>query len=193
MKASSLEDLATVPYRELNIADFKAGSLPEDIKIWSDKLNAHTAIIIRPVKDVKLLVSATRMNGRPVFVGTTEGLAFEAVMVPEKSWWSRRIPASRRPYVLQHEQIHFALMEIAARRLTSNVQKKADGMVVFGGSSHEVAKSMQDAISRMIEEARQEIFKEHMAFDEDTSGYFVPGVQQKWADKVNSELRKLSP
>ncbi len=39
-------------------------------------------------------------------------------MLPERSWWNPGIPAGLRTYVLRHEQINFALTEIAARRLT---------------------------------------------------------------------------
>ena len=61
------------------------------------------------------------------YVGTISQLKFKTVFVPECSWWNPNLAKNGENYVLQHDQIHFALTELAARKLTSKV---SDGLGV---------------------------------------------------------------
>lgn len=192
-KEISFEGVTTIPYRKLVRSDFKALQLPDDIKIWSDKFNAHTAVSIRPVRGSKFVVTSTKIKDKVVFVGASENLAFEAVMIPERSWWNPGIPQQRQSYVLQHEQIHFGLMEIAARRLNKFIADPVNAILVFEDSPNKASKKLREEVNLLIAGTREEILKEHTRFDEECSGYFVPEIQQKWADKVDNLLRSLSP
>jgi hypothetical protein len=43
------------------------------------------------------------LYGQSYFFGRIERLGFEAVMLPDQSWWNPKMPPNMRGYVLQHE------------------------------------------------------------------------------------------
>jgi hypothetical protein len=86
--------------------------------------------------------------GQSYFFGRIDHLAFEAVMIPERSWWNPAIQANMTGYVLQHEQIHFALTELAARKLTRDVHVWASETVVVKPTPQEVSLNWLDRSKR---------------------------------------------
>ena len=130
------------------------------------------------------------MYGQRYFFGRIERLAFEAVMLPDRSWWNPKIPASMRGYVLQHEQIHFALMELAARQLTIDTQKWASDVLVIEPTPQEVRAELAREIKDRINAAMEANLKRQAEFDEDTSLFFNPKWQQWWSRKVEDELKQ---
>ena len=118
---------AGFPYRELTIDDFRATSLSEQIPEHAEQINAHVATQIRLTADSNFRITRGELYGQRYFIGSIERLAFEAVMLPDRSWWNPKIPANMRGYVLQHEQIHFALTELAARQLTRDSHQMGIG------------------------------------------------------------------
>ena len=108
-------------------------------------------------------------------------------MNPECSWLNPNISGKKLEYVLEHEQIHFALMEIAARKLTQNVRKEAKNFIA-------IQSTRQDKISAKIRDmvltANQAVLKEHKSFDEYTSLYFDPEAQRWWLYRVEDQLLK---
>jgi hypothetical protein len=55
-----------------------------------------------------------------------------------------------RNYVLQHEQIHFALTELAARQLTIDAQKWASDLLVMELTPQEVLAELAQQITGRI-------------------------------------------
>jgi hypothetical protein len=184
----SLATLDTLSYRDLCVADFKSRKLPEDIRAYSHKLSAHTAVSLRTANDAKFIVTRMLLGNNTVFLGAIEDLAFEAVMIPERSWWSPNLKKSRYNYVLQHEQIHFALMQVAAQELNDRIKKSPESFIVFEESPEKARKKIQQLIDQLIAGSREKVLKEHIRFDEDTSGKYVPDIQQHWYDEVTGKL-----
>ncbi|MFZ0451077.1 MAG: hypothetical protein WAL98_17710, partial [Desulfatiglandaceae bacterium] len=109
---------------------------------------------------------------------------------PDRSWWNPKIPANMRGYVLQHEQIHFALAELAARRLTSDTQKWASDVLVIKPTPQEVRAELVRQIKDRINGAMEANVKRQAEFDEDTSMFFNPKWQQWWFRTVEKELKQ---
>ncbi len=183
-----LASFSTIPYRDLKVSDFKGKELPEVIRAYSHRLSAHTAISIRPVKKARFIVSPLELKDKVVYIGAIEDLAFEAVMVPEKSWWNPKLAKKRYNYVLQHEQIHFALMELAVQKLNRFVNQ-SETPVVYEETPKEAGTKLWQQVKQLIADSKETILKEHTRFDEETSGYYVPEVQQQWYNKVTGELQ----
>lgn len=181
----------SVAYRKLTRADFMATSVPERLSKHKKRLNAHTAVSIRPVAGAKYIFTRGMIGDQPVYHGRVENLAFAAVMIPEQSWWNPTIGKKRQVYVLQHEQIHFALMELAARKLTQRVKEDPFIASVYGSSALEVRSELQKVIERLLEDSQRLTLKSHTEFDEDTSMRYSPAVQQEWHDEVMAELARL--
>ena len=185
------ETLATgFPYRSLTPDDFRAASLSEQLAEHAERINAHAVIRIRWTADSSFRITSGNLYGQSYFFGSIVHLAFEAVMLPDRSWWNPKIPANRRNYVLQHEQIHFALTELAARQLTIDAHKWASDILVIEPTPKEVLVELARQINERINAAMKASLKRQAQFDEDTSLFYSPKWQQWWASSVEDELKK---
>ncbi len=111
-------------------------------------------------------------------------------MIPDNSWWNPKIKGAMTGYVLQHEQIHFALTELAARKLTSDARKWASNIFVIKQSPQEVYSEIIQQIKSMINSAMEANKKRHLRFDEDTSLFYNPRWQAWWLERVEKELKQ---
>ena len=167
-----------VGYRLLGKDDFRAGS---SSRVWGNV--AHGAEIcthILPSED----------DGSAV--------AFAAVMNPRCSFWNRTVGPlatlgglagasvvpglpTQQPdwYVLQHEQIHFAIMEVSARRLSQRI------------AAIPPERRTQAAIERAYHQALAEAGDRHARFDAATSGTFDPPKLGAWVRALEKEMRSL--
>jgi hypothetical protein len=180
-------------YRQLSPDDFQAVSVPGSLSTHQEKINAHSVILIRLSADSRFTVTRWPLGDQISYFGTINHLAFEAVMIPDKSWWSPKIKPGMTGYVLQHEQIHFALTELAARRLTTEAQKWAANLLVIRETPQEVYSEVFQQIKGMISSAMEANQKRHEEFDKDTSLYYAPSWQAWWLEKVEEELKRTEP
>jgi len=180
-----------ISYRELTIADFHAPELPKDLVSYGQHLNAHTSVAIRTRPVAKYLFSYQDSDGSQLRCGHAENLGFEAVMLPEKSWWSPTLATDKEAYVLQHEQVHFALMEVAARQLNRRAAKERDQLTACAADVEAVTKRLSAILDRWMAESQKETLKQHGEFDEATSRLYALKVQQWWYDRAMKELLDL--
>lgn len=179
-----------VSYRTLVVADFQATKLPGFLQHHDRELNAHTAVAIRTVSGAQYMVSPSQEDrSTTMYSGQVKNLAFEAVMIPAHSWWNPSLAREKTDYVLQHEQIHFALMELAARRLTERVAKEQDRLAVKESSSEAVQEKLLGRIDLWLAESEEEVLRQHTDFDHATSHRYAPAVQQQWYEQVERELK----
>jgi hypothetical protein len=167
-----------VPHRLLAKDDFQA---ERSSRVWGNV--AHGAEIcshIVPAEDHE------RTGG------------FRAVMNPKCSFWNKAVGPvgtlgglagvsvvpgvpTKQPdwYVLQHEQIHFAIMEVAARRLSREIEQVPP-------SSREPS-----AIARAYRLTLSHAAERHARFDSATSGTYDPGRLDAWVRVLEDEMRRL--
>ena len=177
-----------VTYRQLTADDFQAAELPARMAPHEKTIGAHTCCSIRLTEDSKLAITRGHINGRPYYFGSMKQIAFEAVVDPECSWLNPDLSGEKLDYVLAHEQIHFALMEIAARRLTREAREEAKKFISIQPTRAGARAAIADKIRDMAAAANRAVLKEHTAFDEDTSLFFDPGGQRRWMDRVTERL-----
>jgi len=175
-------------YRTLAIEDFQAVSLPEDYKEHNHNINAHSCISIRPAEDSQARITQGVYEGRMFFVGSLPDVRFEAVFMPACSWWNPEVPAHRQGYVLEHEQIHFALAELAARRLTREAREELKDYLAINDTYRAVQEELTAKLNNLSREAMEASFEEHTDFDEETSLYFDPRAQRWWLEEVEERL-----
>jgi len=181
---------AGFPYRPLTPEDFRAASLSEHMEAHAERINAHAATQIRLTADSGFRITSGDLYGQSYFFGRIERIGFEAVMLPDRSWWNPKMPANMRDYVLQHEQIHFALTELAARQLTGDSQKWAADLLVIQPTPQEVRAELARQIKERINAAMEANLKRQAEFDNDTSLFFNPRRQQWWSWTVEDELKQ---
>jgi hypothetical protein len=182
--------VAGFPYRSLTPDDFRAASISEQLAEHAERINAHAIIRIRVTADSSFRITSGDFNGQSYFFGSIGHLAFEAVLLPDRSWWNPKISANMSGYVLQHEQIHFALTELAARQLTSDAHKWASDVLVIEPTRQEVLVELARQINVRINAAMKASLKRQAQFDEDTSLFYSPKWQQWWSSTVEDELKK---
>jgi hypothetical protein len=175
-------------YRLLEITDFQAKSLPADYRQDSHNIGALSCISIRPSKGAKINIVQSYFQDMLFYAGTISQLTFEAIFVPGCSWWNQGIVQSREEYVLQHEQIHFALSELAARKLTSEAGYEIKNYLAIGNTYGQIQEEIMEKLKSMVRETMEASLEDHTRFDEDTSMYYDPSVQQKWLEDVLARL-----
>jgi hypothetical protein len=180
-------------YRKLTPEDFRAASLSEHKADHAERINAHAATQIRLTAESNFRITSGDFYGQSYFFGRIERLGFEAVMLPDRSWWNPKMPANMRGYVLQHEQIHFALTELTARQLTSASQEWAMDVMVIQPTPQEVRAELARQIKDRVNAAMEASLKRQAEFDEDTSLFFNPRRQQWWFWTVEDELKQTAP
>jgi hypothetical protein len=180
-------------YRQLTVDDFQALELPTNIEPHAKNIGAHTCSRIRVANESKFTITRGYLNQQIHYFGSIKYIAFEAVMDPECSWLNPNLSREKLEYVLEHEQIHFALMEIAARKLTQKARIEAKNFIAIQSTYEDTRKEISAKIRDMVQIANQAVLKEHTSFDEDTSLYFDPESQRRWLDWVEEQLFKTTP
>ena len=180
-------------YRKLKVDDFQASSLPEDLASHSRHIAAHACCRLRPTKDARYKITRGYLNQKIHYFGSIEYVKFEAVMVPDCSWLNPGVGKQQLDYVLQHEQIHFALMELAARKLNRESKDEVKNFLAIQSTHRAARDEIAAKIKDMVSKANAEVLAEHTAFDEETSLYFNPEIQQRWYDRIAQQLRSTAP
>jgi hypothetical protein len=179
-------------YRPLTVQDFQAASLPPEYSAHNHHINAHSCISIRPAEDSKARITQGVYGKQSFYVGSIPQVTFEAIFVPGCSWWNPDVPEGRKAYVLQHEQIHFALAELAARQLTRDAREALKDYLAINDSYREVQEELKTKLKDMAHAAMKASFEEHTDFDKDTSLRHDPRAQRWWLEEVEERLAEES-
>lgn len=175
-------------YRLLKISDFQAKSLPANYHQHSHSIGALSCISIRPSSETKIKIVQSYFQDMLFYGGTISHMKFEAIFDPDCSWWNKKIAKGREEYVLQHEQIHFALAELAARKLTNETSHEVKNYLAIGNTHDQVLEEITEKLKSMVRKTMEVSLEDHTDFDEDTSIFYDPQVQQKWLEDVHTRL-----
>ena len=178
-----------IAYRTLTREDFAAARPPPQIRGHRDSLGAATCGLVRPSADSQIAVVLS--NGS--FKATIPRLRFEARMDRDCSWWNPDFERAPPEYVLQHEQIHFAIYELGARRLNARAKRIAASLASHGDTAQEAATEVERKFQRVIRDGLDQILDRSQAFDEDTSMSRNAKRQAEWGRRVDAELASTEP
>ena len=95
-------------------------------------------------------------------------------------------------YVLEHEQIHFALSEVAARRLNRDVPRMLNSPSVESSSPDSVITLARRRIQAALERTLAETGELNLEFDRATSFGFSLHLQEAWRRRVEKDLEELA-
>jgi hypothetical protein len=84
-------------------------------------------------------------------------------------------------YVLKHEQLHFDICELYARKLRKMISDK----------DFKKVNNVQKVIQDMYNKAAQDCAKEQQKYDDDTNHGLNAAKQQVWADDIKKQLDAL--
>ena len=182
--AAQLAHSDGVPYRQLTRADFRATAAPIDNARHAEHMSAFTCANVVPQGELQVEVRQAQPGGG--FVARPKQLALIAKMDRNCSWWNPKLDNDQPDYVLQHEQIHFAIAEAGARELTKRVRAQS----ATGDSPEHAASALQRAIDQTFRDAIEAMTARNTEFDLSTSGRREPVLQQRWYDELNAELKR---
>ena len=120
-----------------------------------------------------------------------ERLSFHSLLSRSCSWWNPDTGVSPA-YVLQHEQIHFDIFEIAARRLNRDMPGLLEVMDVRGPSVESVVDGAQRYMQAALARSLDTTAKRNRRFDQETSFGFELQRQASWRMTIDRDLRHLS-
>jgi hypothetical protein len=185
--ASVREPGDSIAYRALKRGDFKRATPPGQVKHGEYELGALTCGLILTTPDTQFEIQqTTEPNGSVHYGARFKTLRFRALMDRQCSWWN---PANKQPeYTLEHEQIHFALHEIEARRLNAKAAQLVQETEVTGKSRDAVVAEMNERMQALLEEHAQIALERNEDFDEETSLGHKPEQQKRWFRTIQREL-----
>jgi hypothetical protein len=173
-----------VAYHTLTRADFRAKKSPLADPDDESHMSAFTCANVLPQGQIEMEARQARA-GEP-FVARPIHVAFVAKMDRDCSWWNPQARGQPEDYVLQHEQIHFAIVELTARDLT----RRARELVATGNSPQAAAAALQRQLDALFRASIDAMTERNTRFDLDTSGRHDPQQQQRWFEAVTAELAR---
>ena len=190
VEAAKLDSTDVIGYRQLTRADFRGTHAPPEFAQVADRVGAATCGQVRTTSDTTFFIKwrqETPSSEKQHWVEVKK-LSFMALMDRRCSWWNDKAAARAPDYVLQHEQIHFALYELGARKLNASVDAIKRDMTAEGDSQAQVEARAQRALNDALLKATEDLLERNRDFDEDTSLGYRPDRQRAWLQRVNEEL-----
>jgi hypothetical protein len=112
--------------------------------------------------------------------------AYHAELDRHCSWWNPRTARGRTRYLLEHEQVHFAIVEVHARSLTLRVR----ALAVPVAARRDATAALRRRITELVDSTVAEIQRESDAFDRETSRRYATRTQARWLERLEPALRE---
>lgn len=119
--------------------------------------------------------SVKAVNGKPEFVYEVKSYFY-----PEQSWVKDK-KASKK--LLAHEQLHFDISELYARKMRKALESFQPSASVA---------QIKSSLNKLHTSVEKERIKTQERYDKETNHGTIPSAQEKWQKFVKSELEKLS-
>jgi hypothetical protein len=190
---SLLETGDLIRYRDLSRDDFLAADPPAEAAGLHGQLGAATCVFLTTDPNTAIRASSRGLDQqRGVVRAEVENLGFLAYMDRECSWWNPAPKALPDDYILEHEQIHFALFEIAARRLNRRADQLTRQMETVSTSQQSALEDVHRQIDTEMQRILDEVLARSNDFDRETSRTYRQDRQNWWWRTVRLELDRLA-
>jgi hypothetical protein len=179
-----------IRYRPLAREDFRARRRSRDaqftVRMRDAVVEAHVATS---------LVCIGRLRAEEVAPGRFavwfDDLRYVALLDREASWWNPR-SASHPEWMLRHEQLHFDLTELVARRRNREAARDAAATRARGASPGEAMRAFATRWSRHFAGVVADWEELQRRYDRETRHGTLPALQTDWFARVRRDL-KASP
>ena len=188
-EAAQMDAADTIRYRTLTRADFLGATMPPMFGDDPNSLAAATCVYIRSAPGMEVVTQGLA-DGR--VEARARNIGFVALMDRGCSWWNERRAAQSPAYVLQHEQIHFAILEVQARRMTASAPEIAASTTTQAGSEADAVAECKASVEAWMQEQIEEAMERSTEFDEDTSVGINLKEQQAWHEQLQRELNETA-
>ena len=168
---------------------------PQDLILWKNNNSLQ-------IKDFQAIQKDTLKTGNRKFLGAISAISIEVITTQKSRYTPPKLVVKnyfdkqqswmmvKNAYVLQHEQIHFNISELYARK----IRKSADSLARKNVTKLQTYRNIVEHWEKKKQKANDQ-------FDAENEDYFfVLGKeilfrknpkQKEWLDKINIELQKL--
>lgn len=172
----ALEDAERASYRALRWEDFQAAPPPAEREAQLDR----TAIRLR---------SSIRIDAMPIEAREVDGTWLARLVSPcvrayALKQLSGRLPSARHDWQLAHEQGHFDLTELHARRLAAQLGE----LTAIGATREAAERALREAIRRAYAEECAAHERAQARYDDATAHGQQRRWQAKWARRIAANL-----
>ena len=170
-------------FRVLTVEDFRAPHPPIAFAHRLAHFGAVSCISITAPPELRIDLSG---RSGVSTIASISSPRFIAAFDPHCSWWSPE-PSDPR-YALQHEQVHFAIAEHAARELTREMAAAGTTVRAIGADRDAAISNLREKLQSTALQAVRRASLEHDAFDSATSASPTPEVQLEWVRRYKALL-----
>lgn len=179
-----------IRHRQLARDDFRAQRRSRDLHLAVKMENAVTeAHVATTIVCVGRLRAEEVTRGR--FAVWFDDLAYVALLNREESWWNPKARTNPE-WVLRHEQLHFDVTEMVARRLDAERERQALTSKVVADSPGEAMRAFAKRWSADQRERLADWQALQEQYDRETRHGTLPKQQTAWFARIHRELAALS-
>ncbi len=181
---------SAVPYRTLTRADFKASQPPGDDKghVVPSHASAALAGSVRMVPEAQWDFWSMATDSGPMIEAKANKLRFQAIMFPDRSWWNEELDSSLTAYVLEHEQIHFAIFELEARRLNAHIDDIVAQVRSVAPTTEEAQRTAETRLNAIRRASDKKLQARQDEYERETQNGKLRHRQKEWGDRIRLEL-----
>jgi len=180
-----------IRHRALAREDFRARRQSKDARLTVAMKDAVTDAHV-----ATSLVCIGRLRAEEVTPGRfavwLEDLEYVALLDREGSWWNPRLETNPE-WVLRHEQLHFDLTELVARRRNREREHDAAATRATAASPGEAMRGFARRWSAHFAALLADWEALQERYDRETRHGTLPAVQTEWFARVHRELATLPP
>ena len=187
--AGTFDALDAIGYQTLRRGDFKATAPPNEGKGMPVAASAALvgAVTVAPGSEFSVVPLKTGSDST-LFEATAHHLHFHAIMDRNKSWWRSELDSISTAEVLEHEQIHFAIFELAARDLNARMPEIATRIRSTGRTMDDARRTASARLEAELQASNEKIAERQSEFEKDTSNGMNRKRQKGWWDRIQAEL-----
>jgi hypothetical protein len=180
-----------VRHRQLQREDFRAdemSQLPTGVLDADIEPGAHVAVSLACVTTIRVVET-----GPDAFEARLEGLRFVALLNRDKSWWNEEGDHISEEWTLRHEQVHFDLAEVEARRLTREAGEVTSRLIGRGTAPEAAAIALQQLWDAHFEQLKTAFLEMEMRYDRETRHGRNLSKQTEWFARAKRGLSGPQP
>jgi hypothetical protein len=156
-----------------------------------ESVAAVTAALIRTTRVI--ISTQPYLRGRKThYLATVYNLRFEARMSQNHSWWNPRHPAADGE-LLEHEQVHFAFSELAARHANAEIERIRARIQAIAATPDDAIRAATRHLQQEVDRVQKEVHARNAEFDRDTVNGRLAEGNHRWFDRVQAELERSRP
>ena len=184
------DEAAMIEYRDLAPSDFQAEKCPAGID--AKHTGAVTVAIVRTTM-AKFHVQSVMEGDSTFCVATVDSFQFEARMSQNDSWWNSNHKHITTEQMLEHEQIHFALSELAARRANADLPRMCSRIRASAKEPVDAIALARQRFNREVAGVQSGVHARNAQFDLETMNGQRVERNHEWFDRIQRELEATDP